>query len=61
MVAVEAGCGESLRRLVGGRGCIYGIDRFGASAPYADLAEYFGFTPDRLSARVREHLQQQGV
>ena len=23
---------------------MYGIDRFGASTPYADLAEFFGFT-----------------
>lgn len=61
VIAIEAGRGESLRRLVGTRGQVYGIDRFGASAPYADLAEYFGFTPDRLCASVREHLQQGGV
>ena len=58
--AVEAGRGESLRRLVGSRGQVYGIDRFGASAPYADLAEFFGFTPDRLSASVRSHLRELG-
>ncbi|HEY5658388.1 MAG TPA: transketolase [Myxococcota bacterium] len=56
IVAVEAGRAESLRRLVCGAGLVYGIERFGASAPYADLAEYFGFTPDRLCDRVREHL-----
>jgi transketolase len=60
VVAVEAGRGESLRRLVGHRGLVYGIDRFGASAPYARLAEYFGFTPDRLSARVLEHMERLG-
>ena len=58
MIAIEAGCGESLRRLVGSRGLLYGIDRFGASAPHSDLTVYFGFTPDRLCARVREHLEQ---
>jgi transketolase len=58
VIAVEAGCGESLRRLVDSRGLVYGIDRFGASAPYADLAVHFGFTPDRLCARVLEHLEQ---
>jgi len=57
VVAVEAGRAESFRRLVGPRGLIYGIDRFGASAPTADLAEAFGFTPDRLAARVRAHLR----
>ncbi len=56
IVAVEAGCGESLRRLIGPRGLIYGIDRFGASAPIADLAQHFGFTPPQLAARVRAHL-----
>jgi transketolase len=56
VVAVEAGCGESLRRLVGSRGMIYGMTSFGASAPYADLARHFGFTPDQLAARVRSHL-----
>jgi transketolase len=60
VVAVEAGRGESLRRLVGGNGLVYGIDTFGASAPYADLAVYFGFTPDRLCARVLEHLEAIG-
>ncbi|MBW2420468.1 MAG: transketolase [Deltaproteobacteria bacterium] len=55
-VAVEAGRGESFRRLVGRRGLVCGIDRFGASAPAADLAEKFGFTPDGLSSKVRDFL-----
>jgi transketolase len=58
VVAVEAARGESLRGLVGGRGLVYGIDRFGASAPTADLAAYFGFTPDRLAGRVVEHVRE---
>lgn len=58
IVAIEAGRGDSLWRLVGGRGAVFGIDRFGASAPYTDLAEHFGFTPDRISMRVREHLRK---
>ena len=57
VVAVEAARGESLRRFVGPRGLVCGIDRFAASAPYADLAEAFGFTPDRLAARIRDHLR----
>jgi transketolase len=57
VVAVEAGVGESLRRLVGSRGLVYGIDRFGASAPTAVLAEAFGFTPDKLAAAVLAHLE----
>jgi transketolase len=60
VVAIEAGRGESLRRLAGTRGLVYGIDRFGASAPYTDLAQFFGFTPDQLCARVQEHLRSLG-
>jgi len=56
VVAVEAGVGESFRRFVGSRGLIYGLQRFGASAPAEDLAQEFGFTPDQLAARVRTHL-----
>ena len=47
------GRGESLRGLVGREGLVYGIDRFGASAPYKKLAEFFGFTADRARARAR--------
>jgi transketolase len=57
VVAVEAGRGESWRGLVGREGLVYGIERFGASAPYQKLAEHFGFTPDALAKRVRAHLR----
>jgi transketolase len=57
VIVVEAGRGQSLQGLIGSRGSLYGIDRFGASAPYADLAEFFGFTPDRLTAAVMQHLR----
>jgi transketolase len=60
VIAIEAARGQSLRGLVGPRGLIYGLDRFGASAPYTDLAEFFGFTPDRVCARVLEHLRPPG-
>ncbi|HEX5065203.1 MAG TPA: transketolase [Myxococcota bacterium] len=58
VVAIEAARGQSLWRLTGTRGLVYGIDRFGASAPYTDLAQEFGFTPDQLCARVLEHLRE---
>jgi transketolase len=59
VVAVEASTAESLRRLIGRNGMIYGIDRFGSSAPFSDLAEEYGFTSDQLKRRVREHLDAQ--
>jgi transketolase len=60
VAAVEAARGESLRGLVGRRGVIHGIGRFGASAPAQKLAEFFDYTPDRLSARVLEWLRERG-
>jgi transketolase len=57
VVAVEAARGESLRGLVGRRGLIHGIDRFGTSAPAQRLAEFFGYTADRLAARILEWLR----
>ncbi len=56
IIGVEAARGETLRRYIGARGMVYGIQRFGASAPAADLAEQFGFTPDQLAAKVKVHL-----
>jgi len=57
LVAVEAGRGESLRCLVGRRGLVHGINRFGASAPIEALADHFGFTPKKLAAAVTEHVR----
>ncbi|MBW2312791.1 MAG: transketolase [Deltaproteobacteria bacterium] len=56
VVAVEAGRGWSFASLVGTRGLVYGVDTFGASAHPNDLAGHFGFTPEKLTARVRSHL-----
>ncbi len=58
VIAIEAARGDSYRRWVGRRGLVIGIDRFGASAPYKALADYFGFTPAKVVARVRQHLGQ---
>jgi transketolase len=56
VAVVEALRAESFRRLVGRRGFVYGVDRFGASAPSGVLAEAYGFTAERLAARVLAHL-----
>jgi transketolase len=58
VVAVEAARAQSYLPLLGANGLVYGIDRFGASAPLAALAVEYGFTPDRLALRVREHLRR---
>jgi len=58
VVAVEAARGQSWWQLVGRSGLVYGMDRFGASAPWKQLAEHFGFTPDKLAGRVAELLRE---
>jgi transketolase len=60
VVAVEAARAFAFARLVGPRGLIYGIDRFGASAPAEALADHFGFTPAKLTARVLAHIGDGG-
>jgi transketolase len=56
IVAIEAGRGETLRRFVGRRGLVIGMESFGASAPYADLAAHFGFTASSVATRVKAHV-----
>ena len=47
-VAIEAAHPMSWYRWVGGDGAILGIDRFGASAPYADIYKGLGLTVEKL-------------
>lgn len=59
-VAIEAGSSLGWHRLVGAHGLVIASDEFGASAPAADLARHFGFTPDVVAERVRRHLAGAG-
>lgn len=52
-VSIEAGITDYWYRFVGPQGLAIGLDRFGESAPYTDLAEHFGFTPEKVAERVR--------
>jgi len=52
-VAVEAGASDLWRKYVGLEGAVIGIDRFGESAPAADLFRHFGFTPQHVAEAVR--------
>ena len=49
---LTAGLPSTLRAVVGPQGMVYGLDRFGASAPYKVLDEKFGFTPDNITHEV---------
>jgi transketolase len=55
-VAVEAGVTDCWRKYVGLNGAVVGIDTFGESAPAPDVFKYFGFTPERVAATVKERL-----
>ena len=52
-LAVEAGSPLGWERYTGSEGDILGIDGFGASAPYKQLAERYGFTVESLVHRVQ--------
>jgi transketolase len=53
---VEAGVTSWWRKYVGLDGGAVGIDRFGESAPAADLFRHFGFTPEAVAAAVKKVL-----
>jgi transketolase len=56
-VAVEAGVSDYWRKYVGLDGAVVGIDRYGESAPAADLFKHFGFTAAKVAEAVRSVLK----
>ena len=54
---LTAGLPSTLRAVVP-HGEIYGLDHFGASAPYKVLDEKFGFTPAQVAARITEYVKK---
>jgi transketolase len=55
-VAVEAGVTAFWWRYVGPAGRVVGLDRYGESAPAADVFKFFGFTPDNVVKQVEAAL-----
>lgn len=53
---LTSGLPSTLRRVVP-TGRIYGLDHFGASAPYKVLDEKFGFTPDHVAQEILDFLK----
>ncbi|MBL8425074.1 MAG: transketolase [Candidatus Accumulibacter phosphatis] len=53
VVVVEAGHPDLWWKYLGGNGAVVGIDRFGESAPAAELYEFFGITVARVVAEAR--------
>ena len=57
-VVVEAGVTETWWRYAGDRGRVVGINRFGESAPAAELFEHFGFSTDNVVRIAKEVLAE---
>ncbi|MEQ8230484.1 MAG: transketolase [Gammaproteobacteria bacterium] len=55
-IAIEAGTSANWYRYVGLDGLVIGLDRFGASAPAADLFKYFELDLDSVTARIAAYL-----
>jgi transketolase len=53
-ISLEAGATDYWWRFVGPTGLTIGIDRFGESAPLAQIQEAFGFTPESVAQRVKD-------
>ena len=51
-VAVEAGVELGWHKYIGCDGLMIGLQSYGASAPASDLKEHFGFTPEKIVARI---------
>ena len=56
VVVVEAAIEQSWGRYLGGNGKFVGMNTFGASAPAANLYEYFGITAEKVAAAAMEIL-----
>ena len=55
-LAIEPGATLGWWKWVGDRGDVFGLDRFGASAPGTTVLEKFGFNTDGISSRARDLL-----
>ena len=57
-LAIEAGYPLGWERYVGPKGAVLGVDRFGASAPAADLAAEYLLTVDEVARRARQLMKE---
>lgn len=51
-VAIEAASPQPWHKYVGLDGMVIGMERFGASAPYKDLYDHFGFTAKEIHRKI---------
>ncbi len=57
-VSLEAGITLGWERYVGPSGLMIGLDTFGLSAPYKELADRFGFIPQKVVSKINKHLKK---
>jgi transketolase len=55
-MAIEEASTMGWERYVGSDGTIVGMQTFGQSAPFKDVEQEFGFTPDQIAAKAKEAL-----
>ncbi len=55
-VVIEAGVSITWPEVVGQSALVIGINRFGASAPAKELEDYFGFTAEAVTEKIRKLL-----
>jgi transketolase len=53
-VAVEAGIRQGWDAIIGSNGAFVGMTGFGASAPYKELYQHFGITPEKVAEAALE-------
>ena len=56
-VSIEAGIAMGWERYIGEQGTSISIEEYGVSGKMHDLAAHFGFTPEKVAARVRTYLR----
>lgn len=55
---LTAGLPSTLESVVGSKGRVFGLNHFGASAPYKILDEKFGFTVENIFLQVKQFINQ---
>ena len=55
-ISIEAGITHGWERYIGINGLSIGINHYGLSSPYKDLAKELGFTPEKVKKRIIDHL-----
>lgn len=56
-VSLEAGITAGWEKYVGPTGVMIGIDHYGKSGPYKELAKEFGFTADQVVKKINQHIK----